>query len=65
MTVVKYLVEYKRGHASGELRSFVGAAGKGASASPTTFLRMMGVLQRLQENPEISNMKVEILPKQS
>ncbi|KZT06561.1 uncharacterized protein LAESUDRAFT_653427 [Laetiporus sulphureus 93-53] len=47
-TAVKYLSEYKRGVTAGELRTFIGASGKGASASPMSFLKLMGILQRLQ-----------------
>ncbi|KAI0053757.1 hypothetical protein FA95DRAFT_484486 [Auriscalpium vulgare] len=47
-TVAKYLVEYEVACLTGNLRAFVGAAGKGASASPATFLRMMGSLERFQ-----------------
>lgn len=49
-TVKKYLEEYRHGFKKGVLRSFMGAAGKGSSASPTTFLRMMGTLRRLQSD---------------
>lgn len=38
----KYLAEYRFGLEKGQLNAFLGAAGKGASASPATFLRMMG-----------------------
>ncbi|KAH9942559.1 hypothetical protein B0H21DRAFT_750925 [Amylocystis lapponica] len=48
-TVTKYLEEMRRGEQC-VLEAFVGPAGKGASASPTTFLRMMAALRRLQES---------------
>ncbi|CCL99904.1 uncharacterized protein FIBRA_01929 [Fibroporia radiculosa] len=47
--VVKYLSEFKHSLSHGSLRSFLGSSGKGASASPVLFLRMMGTLERLQE----------------
>ncbi|OSX59608.1 hypothetical protein POSPLADRAFT_1078945, partial [Postia placenta MAD-698-R-SB12] len=43
-TVQKYLSEYRVGLQGGGLKPFLGVAGKGASASPTTFMRMMGTL---------------------
>ena len=43
----KYLAEYRFGLEKGQLNAFLGAAGKGASASPATFLRMMGTLAAL------------------
>ncbi|THH02811.1 hypothetical protein EW145_g6695 [Phellinidium pouzarii] len=46
-SVDKYVSEYRRGKKSGKITSFVGLAGKGASSSPTTYLRMMGTLARL------------------
>ena len=46
-TVVKYIAEYQAGINSGRLHSFVGPSGKGASASPSTYLNMMGTLSRL------------------
>ncbi|KZT29538.1 hypothetical protein NEOLEDRAFT_1154003 [Neolentinus lepideus HHB14362 ss-1] len=46
-SVVKYLSDYKQGYECGKLRSFIGAAGKGASSSPATYLRMMGTLRRM------------------
>jgi hypothetical protein len=44
---VKYLGDYKAGLQNGALHSFVGSAGKGASASPATYLKMMGTLERI------------------
>ncbi|KAF8484604.1 hypothetical protein DFH94DRAFT_689006 [Russula ochroleuca] len=45
-TVDKYLNTYREALASGELERFIGSRGKGASASPGTFLQLMGALQR-------------------
>ena len=45
-TVHKYLNTYQDALASGELERFIGSSGKGASASPGTFLQLMGALQR-------------------
>jgi len=47
-TVKKYLADYRGGLGQGSLKAFVGPAGKGASSSPTTYLRMMGILERLK-----------------
>lgn len=44
---MKYLGDYKAGLQNGALHSFVGSAGKGASASPATYLKMMGTLERI------------------
>lgn len=46
-TVKKYLEDYETGYASGTVVGFVGPAGKGVSGSPSKYLRMMGVLERL------------------
>jgi hypothetical protein len=43
-TVDKYISELKWGREHGHLKSFVGPAGKGASSSPSTYLKMMGLL---------------------
>ncbi|GBE80193.1 hypothetical protein BKA93DRAFT_115715 [Sparassis latifolia] len=51
-TVVKYLGEYNHGLAKGSLTAFIGAAGKGVSASPTRFLRMMGTLRKVSTEQE-------------
>jgi hypothetical protein len=45
-TAEKYLNTYRDALASGELERFIGSRGKGASASPGTFLQLMGALQR-------------------
>lgn len=45
-TAEKYLNTYRDALASGELERFIGSSGKGASASPGTFLQLMGALQR-------------------
>lgn len=50
-TVVKYLAEYKEGLEKGALRPFLGSAGKGATSSPASFLKLMGTLRRLQTAP--------------
>lgn len=47
-TVKRYLGDYRGGLDQGSLKAFVGPAGKGASSSPTTYLRMMGILERLK-----------------
>lgn len=44
-TVNKYLADYQEGLSKGILSSYIGSAGKGASASPSTYLKMMGALQ--------------------
>ncbi|KZT70250.1 hypothetical protein DAEQUDRAFT_737479 [Daedalea quercina L-15889] len=46
-TAKNYLAEYRFGLEKGQLKAFLGAAGKGASAAPITFLRMMGTLVKL------------------
>jgi hypothetical protein len=46
-TVKKYLEDYKAGVDHGDLKSFVGSAGKGASSSPSSYLKMMGTLEKL------------------
>ena len=50
VTAQKYLQDYLQGYRTGSLKSFIGAAGKGASSSPTTFLRMMGTLMKARES---------------
>jgi hypothetical protein len=45
-TVIKYLTDFQLGVDRGTLSAFIGA--KGASASPSNYLRMMGTLHRLQ-----------------
>lgn len=47
-TVTKYLADYMTGYHTTTLRSFLGAAGKGASAAPGTYLKMMGAVDRKQ-----------------
>ena len=47
-TVTRYLADYQAGIDGGKLESFVGPPGKGASSSPTTYLKMMGTLERLR-----------------
>lgn len=47
-TLVKYLADYKAGLDSGVLKTFVGATGKGAGSSPSSFLNMMGTLERVR-----------------
>jgi hypothetical protein len=47
-TVVKYLADYKAGLDNGALKTYVGAAGKGAASSPSTLLKMMGTLERIR-----------------
>ncbi|KAF9463686.1 hypothetical protein BDZ94DRAFT_596079 [Collybia nuda] len=46
-TVKKYLEDYKSGVDRGKLKSFVGPPGKGASSSPSSYLTMMGTLEKL------------------
>lgn len=51
-TVAKYLSDYQLGFEKGKLANFVGAIGKGASASASTYLKMMGTLAKvLHEAP--------------
>lgn len=52
MTLAKYLSDYQLGFEKGKLANFVGAPGKGASASASAYLRMMGTLaMALREVP--------------
>jgi hypothetical protein len=46
-TAAKYLADYNGGLQRGALGSFIGSAGKGASSSPATYLKMMGTLVRI------------------
>jgi hypothetical protein len=46
-TAVKYLADYNTGLQNGTLHAFIGSAGKGASASPAKYLKMMGTLARI------------------
>ncbi|KAH8092514.1 hypothetical protein BXZ70DRAFT_457683 [Cristinia sonorae] len=48
--VQKYVLDFQEGYRSGAecLKKFIGSAGKGASASPERFLKMMGALRKLQ-----------------
>ncbi|OCH89999.1 hypothetical protein OBBRIDRAFT_793711 [Obba rivulosa] len=46
-TVEKYSRDVNAGLEHGALASFIGKAGKGAGATPSTFLRMMGTLERV------------------
>lgn len=48
-TAAKYLADYKYGLTKGTLQAFVGASGKGASASPSTYLKMMGTLANVSQ----------------
>ncbi|TFY71986.1 hypothetical protein EVG20_g1009 [Dentipellis fragilis] len=41
-SVSKYETQYQLGRTSGNLKPFVGSGGKGASASPMSFLKMIG-----------------------
>ena len=43
-TAAKYLADYNSGLQHGALHSFIGSVGRGASSSPTTYLKMMGTL---------------------
>lgn len=43
-TASKYFADYSAGVQKGSLQSFIGPSGKGASASPSTYLKMMGAL---------------------
>ncbi|KAI0782542.1 hypothetical protein C8Q75DRAFT_886138 [Abortiporus biennis] len=47
-TVKKYLADYKTGLAKGNLKRFIGTNGKGASASASSFLELMGALHTIQ-----------------
>jgi hypothetical protein len=47
-TVRKYLEDYQLGVTHGNLKAFIGAVGKGASASPSTCLKMFGTVVRIQ-----------------
>lgn len=48
-TALKYLAAFKAGSDKGTLQSFIGSAGKGISASPGTYLKMMGTLARINQ----------------
>lgn len=51
-TLAKYLSDYQFGFEKGKLTNFVGAVGKGISASASAYLRMMGTLAMvLHETP--------------
>lgn len=45
-TFDKYFDDYATGVDKGAIRTYVGAAGKGAASSPATYLRMIGTLER-------------------
>ncbi|KAK2463728.1 hypothetical protein APHAL10511_004221 [Amanita phalloides] len=45
-TYDKYYGDYTTGLDKGAIRTYVGVAGKGASSSPGTYLRMVGALER-------------------
>lgn len=45
--VDRYAADFATGRDHGLLKQFIGAAGKGASSSPGTYLKMMGTLKRL------------------
>ncbi|KAM6497342.1 hypothetical protein JOM56_007815 [Amanita muscaria] len=49
-TVEKYFTEYLAGLDKGVMKLYIGAAGKGASTSPATYLRMVGALERFLDN---------------
>ncbi|KAH9919714.1 uncharacterized protein B0H18DRAFT_937053 [Fomitopsis serialis] len=51
-TARNYLAEYRWGLEQGQLKAFLGTAGKGASAAPATFLRMMGTLAKLDSQQQ-------------
>jgi len=46
-TALKYLAAFKAGSDKGTLRPFIGPGGKGTSASPVAYLKMMGTLARM------------------
>ena len=46
-SVEKYAADFRLGKEDGEIGCFVGPAGKGASSSPSTYLKMMGTLAQL------------------
>ena len=47
-TVQKYIDDYAEGFANKSLAEYVGTAGKGASSNPKMFMKMMGVLLRME-----------------
>ena len=49
-TVEKYFTEYLAGLEKGVIKSYIGAAGKGASTSPATYLRMVGALESISDS---------------
>lgn len=48
VTIEKYIEDYAHGFTKRSLSEYVGSAGKGASSRAQTFMRMMGVLRRLE-----------------
>jgi hypothetical protein len=50
MTVANYLSDYQFGFEKGNLADFIGAVGKGVSASASAYLRMMGTISGLLQN---------------
>ena len=46
-SVDKYVLDYNEGREHGRLKPFVGPAGKGASSSPSSYLKMMGAASTL------------------
>ncbi|KAI5115966.1 hypothetical protein M0805_000609 [Coniferiporia weirii] len=51
----KYASEFKKGKEGGRIANFVNSAGKGASSSPATYLKMMGTLAQLCASAENRN----------
>jgi len=47
-TIQNYIDDYAEGFANRSLAEYVGTAGRGASSNPRTFMRMMGVLLRME-----------------
>ncbi|PFH45165.1 hypothetical protein AMATHDRAFT_162354 [Amanita thiersii Skay4041] len=48
-TMDKYFIDFLDGVEKGDIKSFVGSAGKGASSSPATYLKMMGSLEKFMK----------------
>ncbi|OCB87181.1 hypothetical protein A7U60_g5697 [Sanghuangporus baumii] len=47
VSVEKYAADFQQGKECGKIETFIGSAGKGASSSPSTYLKMMGTLAQL------------------
>ncbi|KAG6331326.1 hypothetical protein ID866_7764 [Astraeus odoratus] len=54
--VLKFLADYKAGYDTGTLQSFVGSAGKGVCQSSSSYVKMIGTLERsIERAHQMSN----------